>query len=98
RYEIGELKRVGIKETQVVKGQYSETFERKSGGYYIRTIGYVADENGYRPFLIDLSTVTEIFCFQRVHYFFSGPGGPNVLEVPISSTVLASLIGGNTLG
>jgi hypothetical protein len=45
------------KEMFVVRGQFSETFQRKTGGYYIRTIGYINDENGYRLFFIDLSKI-----------------------------------------
>ncbi|XP_044268128.1 uncharacterized protein LOC123013579 [Tribolium madens] len=38
-----------------IKSQFSKHFGRKSGGFYIRTIGYKIDENGYQPFLLDLT-------------------------------------------
>lgn len=84
---MGELKEAILK----VKGQYSEIFERTNGSYYIRTIGYTADETGYNPFLLDLSTLT-------IETKIEGPlvdrtGKP---KTGISSTVLITLTGGNT--
>ena len=44
------------RESMITKGQFGEHFERKSGGYYIRVIGYTLDDQGYQQFLINLST------------------------------------------
>jgi hypothetical protein len=38
-------------------GQFSETFQRKSGGHYIRTLGYINDGHRYRLFFMDLSKI-----------------------------------------
>ncbi|CAH1365471.1 hypothetical protein MTP99_014066 [Tenebrio molitor] len=57
RYETGEKRMIDSKKMFVVMGQFSEIFERKSGGHYIRTLGYINDEHGYRLFLIDLSKI-----------------------------------------
>ncbi|KAJ3632486.1 hypothetical protein MTP99_009492 [Tenebrio molitor] len=56
RYEEGKLKTNGNEASPVIKGQFGEHFKRNTGGYYIRTIGYTLDENGFRQFLIDIST------------------------------------------
>ncbi|KYB27526.1 uncharacterized protein LOC659608 [Tribolium castaneum] len=118
-----------------IKGQFATHFERKSGGFYIRTIGYKVDENGYRQFLLDLTvaqtTLKEVsqpslsFC-SSIGGIGGGPGGggfptsgtvggypgsssvfgsafgggaglgaPASGKVTISSTVLATLTGGN---
>ncbi|KAJ3656240.1 hypothetical protein Zmor_015330 [Zophobas morio] len=95
RYENTKIKKIGIEEIPVTKGQFAEHFERKSWGYYIRTIGYTLDENGYQQFLIDLSTAKTR---PHVSVISGGPGGPVGDKVSISSTVLGSLIGGNALG
>ncbi|KYB27528.1 hypothetical protein TcasGA2_TC032999 [Tribolium castaneum] len=39
-----------------IKGQFAEHFARKSGGFYIRTVGYKVDQNGYQQFFLDLTT------------------------------------------
>ena len=95
RYENTKIKKIGIEEIPVTKGQFAEHFERKSWGYYIRTIGYTLDENGYQQFLIDLSTAKTR---PHVSVISGGPGGPVGDKAPISSTALGSLIGGNSLG
>ncbi|EFA03080.2 uncharacterized protein LOC100141704 [Tribolium castaneum] len=96
RYEAGELQEIGNQVILKVKGQYAERFERKNGGYYIRTIGYTADEDGYKPFLIDLSTYsTESVYNETVIYRGGGPKGE---AKGISSTVLITLTGGNAVG
>ncbi|RZB38644.1 uncharacterized protein BDFB_004438, partial [Asbolus verrucosus] len=103
RYEVGEFKKIGNKEILVVKGQYAQLFDKKNGGYYVRTIGYIDDENGYHSFLLDLSkAVTEeeeiekpfIISGGPVLTTTAGPGGPG-FKPSISSTVLISLSGGN---
>jgi hypothetical protein len=88
RYEKGEIEMIGENSTLRVKGQFSEKFERDKGGNYVRTVGYTVDENGYKTFL--LSTAV------NKYQLFSG----NVFllrrsKIRISSTVLASLTGGN---
>ncbi|KAJ3656238.1 hypothetical protein Zmor_015329 [Zophobas morio] len=60
RYEDTKLRMIKDQETILTKGQFGEHFERKSGGYYIRIIGYTLDENGYRQFLINLSKAKTI--------------------------------------
>jgi hypothetical protein len=93
RYEKGELEMIGENSTLRVKGQFSEKFERKKGGDYIRTVGYTVDENGYKTFLLDLSTaVTKYLVFPATSHLVGQPTGP---KIRISSTVLASLSGGN---
>jgi hypothetical protein len=96
RYEEAMLKKISGQESPVIKGQFGEHFKRKSGGYYIRTVGYTLDENGYRQFLVDISTAI-VTVKQEV-----GPvpvsdivGGAGGSKVPISTTVLATLTGGN---
>ncbi|XP_044268132.1 uncharacterized protein LOC123013583 [Tribolium madens] len=84
RYEIGELKNVDTdNEIQSVRGQYQDRYVNEDGVHIVRTIGYVADENGYRPFLIGLSFV------------LSTASEP---KKGLSSAALGSLIGGNSLG
>ncbi|XP_044268131.1 uncharacterized protein LOC123013582 [Tribolium madens] len=94
RYEAGELQEIDNKTILKVKGQYTERFERKNGGYYIRTIGYTADEDGYKPFLIDLSTYKDETVYNETVIYRGGPKG----EKGISTTVLITLTGGNSLG
>ncbi|XP_044268124.1 uncharacterized protein LOC123013577 [Tribolium madens] len=120
-----------FKQNPDIKGQFATHFERKSGGFYIRTIGYKVDENGYRQFLLDLTvaktTLKQVsqpsvsFCsnVNGVGSTISGPGypsygapgsntafsssfggfggSPNLPsgKISISSTVLATLTGGN---
>ncbi|XP_063913122.1 uncharacterized protein LOC135129805 [Zophobas morio] len=55
-YEVSTLKVMEGRESMITKGQFGEHFERKSGGYYIRIIGYTLDKKGYRQFLINLFT------------------------------------------
>lgn len=38
---------------QVVKGQYQERYTDKLGIERTRIIGYIADENGYQPFVVN---------------------------------------------
>ncbi|XP_044268126.1 uncharacterized protein LOC123013578 isoform X1 [Tribolium madens] len=131
---IGNYEEVKMPETfnqfPEIKGQVGEHFERKSGGFYIRTIGYKVDENGYRPFLLDLSIANTIMkeedrkedskspiTFCGVDYIFKstlgggggysasfgdryggGVSGPPSKKITISSTVIATLTGGNALG
>ncbi|XP_068903896.1 uncharacterized protein [Tenebrio molitor] len=96
RYEEAMLKRISGQESPVIKGQFGEHFKRKSGGYYIRTVGYTLDENGYRQFLVDISTaivtVRQEAAPVPVSDIVGGAGGG---KVPISTTVLATLTGGN---
>jgi hypothetical protein len=93
RYEKGELEMIGENSTLRAKGQFSETFKREKGGDYVRTVGYTVDENGYKTFLLDLSTA-------RIEYWVT-KGIVNLVGLPkrrkmyISSVVLASLSGGN---
>ncbi|XP_068903861.1 uncharacterized protein [Tenebrio molitor] len=93
RYEKGELEMIGENSTLRVKGQFSETFKREKGGDYVKTVGYTIDENGYKTFLLDLSTV-------RIEYWVTKGivhlvGLPTRRKMYISSVVLASLSGGN---
>ncbi|EFA03083.1 hypothetical protein TcasGA2_TC010958 [Tribolium castaneum] len=100
RYEQTELQHIGLESFPVVKGQFGEHFIRKSGSFYIRTIGYVLDRNGYQEFLIDISkteTTVKEFVPPLVEsdiYVDRRPPG----KIQISSTVLATLVGGNSLG
>ncbi|XP_068903864.1 uncharacterized protein [Tenebrio molitor] len=95
RYEKGELEMIGENSSLRIKGQFSEKFERKKGGDYVRTVGYTVDENGYKTFLLDLSTaVTKYMLVPAISHLF-GPPLPNEPKIRISSTVLASLSGGN---
>jgi hypothetical protein len=64
RYEVGELKNPGTdNEIQSVKGQYIDRYRDEIGVQIIRTIGYVADENGFRPFVVS----TDIYRVLSVH-------------------------------
>jgi hypothetical protein len=84
---------IGENSTLRAKGQFSETFKREKGGDYVRTVGYTVDENGYKTFLLDLSTaVTKYLVFPATSHLVGQPTGP---KIRISSTVLASLSGGN---
>jgi hypothetical protein len=90
-----ELEMIGENSTLRIKGQFSEKFQRKKGGDYVRTVGYTAYENGYKTFLVDLSTaVTKYMLVPAISHLF-GPPLPNGPKIRISSTVLASLSGGN---
>jgi hypothetical protein len=93
RYEKGELEMIGENSTLRVKGQFSETFKREKGGDYVRTVGYTTDENGYKTFLLDLSTAMIKYWVTTgiVHLV----GIPKRRNMYISSVVLASLSGGN---
>jgi hypothetical protein len=100
RYEEGKLNKHG---NEVIKGQCGEHFKRYTGGYYIRTIGYTIDENGFCQFLIDISTVKttlkeEVFPNYSNTIRGGDIGAPGKKKVTISSTVLATLTGGNTFG
>ncbi|KAJ3656233.1 hypothetical protein Zmor_015326 [Zophobas morio] len=53
RYEDTELKKTENQETVMTKGQFGEHFERKSGGYYIRVIGYTLDDKGHQQFFFN---------------------------------------------
>jgi hypothetical protein len=90
RYEKGELQMIAENSTLRVKGQFSEKFEREKGGDYVRTVGYTTDENGYKTFLLDLSTA--VIKYRPVPGNVFLVGRP---KIRISSTVLASLSGGN---
>jgi hypothetical protein len=85
RYEKGKLEMIGENSTLRVEGQ--------KGGDYVRTVGYTVDENGYKTFLLDLSTA-------KIEYWVT-KGIVNLVGLPkrrkmyISSVVLASLSGGN---
>nr|XP_008199337.1 PREDICTED: uncharacterized protein LOC103314637 [Tribolium castaneum] len=111
-----------------IKGQVGEHFARKNGGFYVRTIGYKVDENGYRQFLLDLTIANTItkevtesptapLTYCGVDYLYTvgfggttttsagssassygGFGGGTQAKTTISSTVLLTLTGGNTLG
>ncbi|KYB27529.1 hypothetical protein TcasGA2_TC034681 [Tribolium castaneum] len=90
RYEETKLQKVNdsFEHFPVIKGQFGEHFLREDGGFYIRTIGYVLDDKGFHEFFLDLTTaVTQTFLP------LLGTG-----TVPISSTVLITLNGGNSLG
>jgi hypothetical protein len=99
RYEEGKLNKHG---NEVIKGQCGEHFKRYTGGYYIRTIGYTIDENGFCQFLIDISKATRKTTLKEEvlpnTYRGGDKGGPRKEKVTISSTVLATLTGGNTFG
>jgi hypothetical protein len=95
RYEKGELEMIGGNSTLRVKGQFSEKIERKKGGDYVRTVGYTVDENGYKTFLLDLSTAVTTYKLVPAIIHLLGPPPPNGPKILISSTVLASLSGGN---
>ncbi|XP_044268127.1 uncharacterized protein LOC123013578 isoform X2 [Tribolium madens] len=84
RYEEGRFE-----EFPLVKGQFGEHFLGNSSQVYIRTIGYILEEKGFRQFLLDLTAVKE-HLQKTPALIISG--------VPISSTVLITLTGGNTLG
>jgi hypothetical protein len=90
RYEKGELEMIGENSTLRVKGQFSEKFEREKGGDYVRTVGYTTDENGYKTFLLDLSTA--VIKYRPVPGNVFLVGRP---KIRIASAVLASLSGGN---
>ncbi|XP_044268133.1 uncharacterized protein LOC123013584 [Tribolium madens] len=77
-----------IEEFPVIKGQFGEHFLGNSSQVYIRTIGYILDERGFRQFLLDFTAVKSL---EELPVFESG-------GVPISSTVLITLTGGNSLG
>jgi hypothetical protein len=100
RYEEGKLNKNGNEASPVIKGQFGEHFKRNTGGYYIRTIGYTLDENGFRQFLIDISTAKTTLKEEVLPVPISGGdiGAPGGGKVTISSTVLATLTGGNTFG
>ncbi|KAJ3632481.1 hypothetical protein MTP99_009489 [Tenebrio molitor] len=100
RYEEGKLNKNGTETSLVIKGQFGEHFKRNTGGYYIRTIGYTLDENGFRQFLIDISTAKTTLKEEVLPVPISGGdiGAPGGGKVTISSTVLATLTGGNTFG
>ncbi|EFA03082.2 hypothetical protein TcasGA2_TC010957 [Tribolium castaneum] len=93
RYEESVIHKIngGFEEFPVIKGQFGEHFPSNttSDVFYIRTIGYTLDEKGYRQFLLDLTAVKII---QKL--------APSLIieGIPISSTVLITLTGGNTLG
>jgi hypothetical protein len=57
-------------------------------------VGYTVDENGYKTFLLDLSTAMIKYrvVVTGIVHFVGKPTGP---KIRISSTVLASLTGGN---
>lgn len=55
RYEVGKLKKKNNETIQTVKGQFAEKIVGNFGSFYIRTIGYTADEKGYQPFVLDVS-------------------------------------------
>lgn len=97
RYEECTLKRDNDTVIPNVKGQFTEHFERKSGGFYIRSIGYTLDESGYKQFLIDLTVAQTNLVYATVPPIIGG-GVPEGGQVAISSTVLATLMGGNSLG
>jgi hypothetical protein len=90
RYEKGESEMIGENSTLRVKGQFSEKFEREKGGDYVRTVGYTSDENGYKTFLLDLSTA--VIKYRPVPGNVFLVGRP---KIRIASAVLASLSGGN---
>jgi hypothetical protein len=96
RYEVGGIKNIEDLEVSVVKGQFGEHFERKIGGYYIRTVGYQLDEQGYRQFLIDLSVAVtteeeETLSEEEEEGEIVPFGG----KVSISTTLLITLNGGS---
>ncbi|KAJ3656241.1 hypothetical protein Zmor_015331 [Zophobas morio] len=86
RFEIGELKNAGTEnEIQVVRGQYLDRSVNEDGALVVRKIGYIADENGYRPFLISIQFLLSVA---------DTPGGPKGPKSDISSAALGSLVGG----
>jgi hypothetical protein len=86
RYEVGELKNPGTdNEIQTVRGQYTTRYDNGNGAIVILTVGYVADENGFQPFLISVKGI-----LGQV-----GPAAPSGPKSGISSAVLGSLVGGN---
>jgi hypothetical protein len=90
RYEVGELKNPGTdNEIQSVKGQYIDRYRDENGVQIIRTIGYVADENGFRPFVV--STDIQSVVSAPGSAYAGGPDGKS----GISSATLGSLVGGN---
>jgi hypothetical protein len=81
---VGELKNPGTdNEIQTVRGQYITRYVNEKGAVVMLTIGYVADENGFQPFLISVKGALSQA---------AGPSGP---KSGISSSVLGSLVGGN---
>ncbi|KAJ3656242.1 hypothetical protein Zmor_015332 [Zophobas morio] len=92
RYEIGELKNAGTdNEIQVVRGQYVDRYKGNRGDV-VRKIGYVADENGYRPFVVSVDFVPSLVAASSP----PRPGAPAGPKTDISSAALGSLIGGNS--
>jgi hypothetical protein len=82
---VGELKNPGTdNEIQTVRGQYTTRYVNEDGAVVALTIGYVADENGFQPFLISAS-------LSKPKRRFGGTG----YKSGISSNVLGSLVGGN---
>lgn len=77
----------------LIKGQFGEHFVKETGGFYIRTIGYVLDDTGYKQFLMDLSVAIPLD-ISDISHRISLVGEPKE-KFGISSTVLASLTGGN---
>ncbi|XP_044268129.1 uncharacterized protein LOC123013580 [Tribolium madens] len=93
RYEVGELKTIGNETIQTVRGQFSEKIQVAEDIFYIRTIGYAADQNGYQPFLLDLSKVKTTYkLVPAIAHLVGAPMGP---KIAISSTVITTLLGGN---
>ncbi|KYB27524.1 hypothetical protein TcasGA2_TC033003 [Tribolium castaneum] len=93
RYEVGEIKKIGNETIQTVRGQFAERIDGGKELFYIRTIGYTADQNGYQPFLLDLSKVkTTYMLVYAIAHLVGIPMGP---KIAISSTVIATLTGGN---
>ncbi|CAH1368162.1 unnamed protein product [Tenebrio molitor] len=91
RYEVGELKNPGTdNEIQSVKGQYVDRYRDEIGVQIIRTIGYVADENGFRPFVVSTDIIQSAIGAPGSAYA-GGPDGKS----GISSATLGSLVGGN---
>jgi hypothetical protein len=67
-----------------VRGQYINLYVNEKRAILELTIGYVADENGFQPFLISAS-------LSKPKLRFGGTG----YKSGISSNVLGSLVGGN---
>jgi hypothetical protein len=83
---VGELKNPGTdNEIQTVRGQYIYRYANGNDGLIVVTIGYVADENGFQPFIISVQHLQS----QAI------PAPPSGHKTQISSTVLGSLVGGN---
>jgi hypothetical protein len=83
---VGALKNPGTdNEIQTVRGQYTTRYDNGNGAIVILTVGYVADENGFQPFLISVKGI-----LGQVNA--AAPSGP---KSGISSAVLGSLVGGN---